>query len=203
MKTSIVASMTLLLVSLWANVASAAAVVGQAAPNFTATDSNGTSVSLADYKGKYVVLEWMSPVCPFTQKHYRSGNMQTLQSEYRAKGVVWLSVNTAEAGSSSYRPGSEMNAWETEMKAAPSALLMDSDTSLAKLYGAKTTPHMFVVNPAGMVVYAGAIDDKRSTKLEDVKVAKNYVGAALEESLAGKPVSISSTQPYGCSVKYQ
>ena len=202
MKTSIVASMTLLLVSLWANVASAAAVVGQAAPNFTVTDSNGTSVSLADYKGKYVVLEWMNPVCPFTQKHYRSGNMQALQSEYRAKGVVWLSVNTAEAGSSSYRPGSEMNAWETEMKAAPSALLMDSDSSLAKLYGAKTTPHMFVVSPAGMVVYAGAIDDKRSTNIEDVKNAKNFVKTALDESLADKPVSISSTQPYGCSVKY-
>ncbi|VVN18636.1 redoxin domain-containing protein [Pseudomonas fluorescens] len=203
MKTSIVASMTLLLVSLWVNVASAAAVVGQAAPSFTATDSNGTSVSLADYKGKYVVLEWMNPDCPFTKKHYRSGNMQALQSEYRAKGVVWLSVNTAETGSSSFRPGSEMNAWNTEMKAAPSALLMDSDSSLAKLYGAKTTPHMFVVSPAGMVVYAGAIDDKRSTKLEDVKVAKNYVVTALDESLAGKPVSTSSTQPYGCSVKYQ
>lgn len=201
MKTSIVASMTLLLVSLWANVAGAAAVVGQAAPNFTATDSNGASVSLADYKGKYVVLEWMNPDCPFTQKHYRSGNMQALQSEYRAKGVVWLSVNTAEAASSSYR--SEMNAWNTEMKAAPSALLMDSDSSLAKLYGAKTTPHMFVVNPAGMVVYAGAIDDKRSANLEDIKIAKNFVKTALDESLADKPVSISSTQPYGCSVKYQ
>ena len=200
MKTSIVVSMTLLLVSLWANVASAAAVVGQAAPNFTATDSNGASVSLADYKGKYVVLEWMNPDCPFTQKHYRSGNMQALQSKYRAEGVVWLAVNTAEQASSSYR--SEMNAWNTEMKAAPSALLMDSG-SLAKLYGAKTTPHMFVVSPAGMVVYAGAIDDKRSANLEDVKVAKNFVRTALDESLAGNPVSISSTQPYGCSVKYQ
>lgn len=203
MKTSVFATMALLLASLWVGVASAAAAVGQPAPEFTATDSNGAPVSLSSLKGKFVVLEWMNPSCPFTQKHYRSANMQSLQSLYRAKDVVWLSVNTASTKSSSFRPASEMNAWLTEMKAAPTALLMDSDATVAKLYAAKTTPHLFVINPDGLVIYAGAIDDKRSVSVEDVKGAKNFVKAALDEGLAGIPVSTPSIQPYGCPVKYQ
>ncbi|PMV97115.1 MULTISPECIES: redoxin domain-containing protein [unclassified Pseudomonas] len=202
MKTSVFASITLLVISLWSGVASAAAIVGQPAPDFTATDSNGASVALSSLEGKTVVLEWMNPSCPFTQKHYRSGNMQSLQEYARQKDVVWLSVNTASANSASFRPAAEMNAWLSEMKAAPTSLLMDSDATVAKLYGAKTTPHLFVINPKGVVIYAGAIDDKRSVALEDVKVARNYVKAALDESLTGKPVSTPSTQPYGCPVKY-
>lgn len=202
MKAKLLAVTAILAVSLWSAVASAAAIVGQPAPSFTTTDSNGSAVSLSSYKGKYVVLEWMNPGCPFTQKHYRSGNMQSLQQDARDKGVVWLTINTAAANSASVRSASELNAWLGEMKSSPTALLIDSGATVAKLYGAKTTPHMFVVNPEGVVIYAGAIDDKRSVALEDVKVAHNYVKAALDESLGGKPVATSSTQPYGCPVKY-
>lgn len=202
MKAKLLAVTAILAVSLWSAVASAAAIVGQPAPSFTTIDSNGSAVSLSSYKGKYVVLEWMNPGCPFTQKHYRSGNMQSLQQDARDKGVVWLTINTAAANSASARSASELNAWLGEMKSSPTALLIDSGAAVAKLYGAKTTPHMFVVNPDGVVIYAGAIDDKRSVALEDVKVAHNYVKAALDESLGGKPVATSSTQPYGCPVKY-
>lgn len=203
MKVSVFASMSLLLASLWVGVASAAAVVGQPAPAFSATDSTGAPISLSSFKGKFVVLEWMSPSCPFTQKHYRSGNMQSLQRLYREKDVVWLTVNTASASKFSLRDAPEMNAWLAEMKAAPSALLIDGDATVAKLFGAKTTPHLFIIDPEGTLVYAGAIDDKRSTSVKDVAGAKNFVKAALDEGMAGVPVSVPLTQPYGCAVKYQ
>ncbi|MFV7430151.1 redoxin domain-containing protein [Pseudomonas shirazica] len=202
MKSRLLTVTALLAFSFWSAIANAAAVVGQPAPDFSASDSNGSTVSVSSYKGKYVVLEWMNPGCPFTQKHYRSGNMQSLQKDAHDKGVIWLTINTTPANGSSARPASELNTWLSEMKASPTSLLLDSGATVASLYGAKTTPHMFVVDPKGLVVYAGAIDDKRSTAVEDVKVAHNYVSAALEESLSGKPVSTASTQPYGCPVKY-
>ncbi len=177
---------------------SAAASVGQPAPAFTAVNSNGKPVMLSKLRGKFVVLEWFNPGCPFTQKHYNSNNMQSLQKNYGAKGVTWLSVNTTSGPADA----KAINAWEKKMKATPKAVLLDSDTSLARLYGAKTTPHLFVINPQGTVIYAGAIDDIRSADVEDIKGAKNYVSTALNEALAGKAVTTASTQPYGCSVKY-
>ncbi|SDK11404.1 Peroxiredoxin [Pseudomonas delhiensis] len=202
MKAKLLAITAFLAVSLWSAVAGAAAIVGHTAPNFTATDSNGHAVSLSSYKGKSVVLEWMNPDCPFTQEHYRSGVMQSLQQDASDTGDVWLTINTAAANSASARSAPALNAWLEEMKSSPTALLIDSGAAVAKLYGAKTTPHMFVVDPDGILIYAGAIDDKRSVALEAMKVAHNYVRAALNESLDGKPVATASTQPYCCPVEY-
>lgn len=179
MKSGLLAA-TLLAVSLWSAVTSAAAIVGQPAPTFSATDSHGAAVSLSTYRGKYVVMEWMNPSCPFTQKHYRSGNIQALQKDAIEKGVVWLTVNTSSASSFFGRSASDLNAWLEEMNAKPSALLVDSGAIIAKQYGAKTTPHMFVIDPQGSVIYAGAIDDKRSASVKDVADAHNYVKAALD-----------------------
>lgn len=184
----------------------AAAKPGQPAPSFEATDSNGNVISLDDFSGEYVVLEWLNPSCPFTGKHYDSGNMQALQEEYVEKGVKWLSVYTMpESGlvTRFFTKSSEkMNSWLEENGATPTALIMDMDTSLGQLYGAKTTPHMFVINPEGLVIYAGAVDDTRSTNVDDIASSTNFVAAALDEALAGKPVKIAATQPYGCAVKY-
>lgn len=182
--------------------ARAAAVVGQPAPEFTLTDSNGKSHSLASFKGKHVVLEWNNFDCPFVVKHYGSGNMQKLQQAYTGKGVVWLTVNSSAAGKQGHLQPAEVAAKLTERKAAPSAYLLDADGTVGKLYGAKTTPHMFVIDPQGKLVYAGAIDDKPSTDQADIAGARNLVVAALDEALAGKPVSVATSTPYGCSVKY-
>jgi peroxiredoxin len=180
----------------------AAVQPGAAAPDFTVTDSSGKAVRLADFKGKFVVLEWTNPECPFVRKHYDSQNMQSLQKEWGAKNVVWLSINSTNKSSSEYKTPDEMNSWMKAKGASQKAVLMDADSNTGRAYAARTTPHMFVIDPAGSVVYAGAIDDKRSTNPADVKIANNYVRAALTEALAGKPVTIASTQPYGCSVKY-
>jgi peroxiredoxin len=179
-----------------------AASAGQTAPDFTVTDSSGAPVHLADFKGKFVVLEWTNPECPFVQKHYNSANMQTLQKEFGAKDVVWLTVNSTNESSSEYKTGVQMNAWMQAKGAAQKAVLIDGDSATGTKYAAKTTPHMFVIDPKGQIVYAGAIDDKRSTRPDDVKTATNYVRVALTESMAGKPVSTPNTTPYGCSVKY-
>jgi peroxiredoxin len=179
-----------------------AASAGQAAPDFTVTDSTGKPVHLADYKGKFVVLEWTNPECPFVRKHYDSANMQTLQKEWAAKDVVWLSVNSTNQSSFEYKSGAQMNSWMRSQGAAQKAVLIDGDSATGRQYAAKTTPHMFVVDPKGQIVYAGAIDDKRSSRPEDVKTANNYVRLALTEAMAGKPVSTPNTTPYGCSVKY-
>ena len=175
---------------------------GAAAPDFSVNDGAGKAVRLADFKGKYVVLEWTNPECPFVQKHYNSQNMQSLQKEWGAKDVVWLSINSTNRSSSEFKSGADMNAWMTAKGAAQKAVLIDADSSTGRAYSARTTPHIFVIDPGGNVVYAGAIDDKRSTNPADVKTANNYVRAALTEALAGKPVSVASTTPYGCSVKY-
>jgi peroxiredoxin len=178
------------------------AVAGKSAPNFTLTDTHGKKHNLADYDGKYIVLEWFNQQCPFVKKHYESGNMQNLQKEYTKKGVIWLSICSSAEGKPGYFSAEEHNKMFAKEKAAPTAILLDSDGKVGHLYGAKSTPDMFVINPKGILIYAGAIDDKPD--LEDsVSTAKNYVKAALEESMAGKPVAVASTKSYGCSVKYE
>jgi peroxiredoxin len=179
-----------------------AATVGKPAPDFTLSDLQGKPVKLADYKGKFVVLEWVNPECPFVEKHYSSANMQGLQKDAARKQVTWLTINSTNASHSEYKSPAEMDKWMKEQKAAPAATLLDKDGKVGKLYGAKTTPHMYIINPQGELVYAGAIDDKRSTNPADIETSKNYVTAALSEALAGKPVSTTSTTAYGCSVKY-
>ena len=178
------------------------AVVGQPAPSFTVTDLSGKPVKLEDFKGKTVVLEWHNFGCPFVQKHYRSGNMQALQKKY-ATDVVWLAVNSTNKSASDYTEPAALTTQLKQFGAAPAGYLMDEPGAMGRAYGAKTTPHMYIIDPTGKVVYNGAIDDKRSTNPEDVKTAKNYVVAALDELKAGKPVSVASTAPYGCSVKYR
>ena len=183
--------------------ASAAATVGQPAPAFALTDTNGKVVNLADYKGKTVVLEWHNPECPFVKKHYDSANMQGLQSKYTKDGVVWLAVSSTEPGHQDYKKPDVMNGILKTSKASPTAYLMDDSGATGKSYGAKTTPHMYIINAQGTLVYAGGIDDKRSSNVADIKTAKNFVAAALDEIKAGKPVSVATSTPYGCSVKYK
>jgi len=179
-----------------------AARVGERAPDFTATDSNGQTHKLLDYAGKFVVLEWHNRGCPFTAKHYASGNMERLQKEWTARGVVWLTVISSAPGKQGYVTAADENAYVKEMNAAPTAVLLDPAGALGHMYDAKTTPHMFIIDPKGTLIYNGAIDDRPTTDAADISGARNYVSAALSEALAGKPVSIASTRPYGCSVKY-
>ena len=201
MKTLWIASALALLSS--AALASATqATVGQPAPAFTVSDATGKPVSLADFKGKHVVLEWVNPGCPFVVKHYSSANMQGTQKEATAKGVVWLAVSSTAPDASDYKKPADLARWMQSQKAAATATLMDDDGKVGKAYGARTTPHMYIVDPAGTLVYAGGIDDKPSSKASDIPTSKNYVKAALAETLAGKPVTQASTKPYGCSVKY-
>lgn len=176
--------------------------IDKPAPNFTLKDVEGKSHSLADFKGKFVVLEWINFDCPFVGKHYRSGNMQNLQKTYTAKGVVWLAICSSAPGKQGHFTAEVIKKRLAEAKAAPTAYLTDEDGTVGKLYGAKTTPHMFIIDPKGTLVYAGGIDDIRSTDVADIAKAKNYVTAALDEALAGKPVTEKVTTPYGCSVKY-
>ena len=179
-----------------------AAAPGTPAPDFTLTDAAGKPVKLADFRGKHVVLEWTNPECPFVRKHYDSANMQGLQKESAAKDVAWLSINSTNRNHAEFTTGEEMAAWMGKHGAAPKAVLIDDASTAGRAYAARTTPHMFVIDPSGKIVYAGAIDDKRSANPADVKTAKNHVRAALAETLAGKPVTVASTTPYGCSVKY-
>jgi len=195
---------TLLAVSIAALVSAAHAAVapGQAAPEFSLVDINGKVQKLADYRGKYVVLEWFNSECPFVQKHYESGNMQALQARYTQKGVVWLGINSTSPRHSNFRDPVRSQAILKGWKSAPTAFVLDPDGKVGKQYGARTTPHMYVIDPKGMLVYVGGIDDKPSTSQRDVATAKNLVAAALDESLSGKPVGTPSAMPYGCSVKY-
>jgi peroxiredoxin len=175
---------------------------GSPAPAFTVTDLSGKAVNLADYKGKTVVLEWINFGCPFVQKHYKSGNMQSLQKKY-GSDVVWLAVNSTNKSSSDWTDPPKLTKELKDFGAAPANYLVDEPGTVGKAYGAKTTPHMYIIDPTGKVVYNGAIDDKRSTDVADVKIAKNYVVAALDELKAGKAVSTASTTPYGCTIKYK
>ena len=180
----------------------AAATVGQAAPDFSATDTGGKTRQLSDYKGKLVVLEWTNPGCPFVQKHY-SGNMQSLQKEFAAKGVVWLSLNSTEIGSGDYLAPAKLAGWMVEKQASATAILMDASGKIGQLYGAKTTPHMYIVSPQGRLVYAGAIDSIASAQVDDIKTASNYVRLGLNEALSGKAITLASSRAYGCSIKYK
>ena len=180
----------------------AAPVPGQPAPAFRGVDVHGKPVGLADFRGKTVVLEWNNPNCPFVQKHYTSGNMQALQQKNTAAGVVWLAVNSTTESHSDYMAPAQLAAWFGEQKAAPTAIVMDPKGEIGRAYGAKVTPHMYVIDPKGTLVYAGAIDDKRSANPADVKTATNHVTAALGQLTSGKAVSTASTTAYGCTIKY-
>ncbi|WP_035350277.1 thioredoxin family protein [Edaphobacter aggregans] len=176
---------------------------GSSAPDFKGTDSNGVNHTLSQYRGKYVVLEWANKGCPYDQKHYLSGNMESLQREWTAKGVVWLSVISSAPGEQGHVTAAEENQYLKMMKAVPTAALLDPDGTIGHLYQAKTTPHIFVIDPQGKLIYQGAIDDKPTTDQADIKTARNYLNDALTAAMAGKPVPVASTRPYGCSVKYK
>ena len=184
------------------SVNSFATEVGHKVPDFTLTDSNGIPHSLSEYKGKFVVLEWTNYDCPFTKKHYESGNIQKLQKTYTEKGVIWLSINSSAPGKQGNFTPEEINQKIKERNASPTAYLLDTKGSVGRVYGAKTTPHMFIVDPQGMLIYKGGIDDKPSTDQADIATANNYVSAALDEAMNGQPVTDASTDSYGCSVKY-
>jgi peroxiredoxin len=185
-----------------ASIAANAQKVGDPAPDFTSTDSNGKTQALSAYKGKYIVLEWTNKDCPYTRKHYASGNMQALQREWTAKGVIWLTILSSAPGEEGYMTASGENAQIAKVHAAPTAAILDPKGTIGHEYQAKTTPHMFVIDPSGKVIYAGAIDDHPTPDPADIKLSKNYVSKALAEAMAGDAVATSYTRPYGCSVKY-
>jgi hypothetical protein len=177
--------------------------VGQQAPDFSATGSNGQTYKLSDFKGKFVVLEWHNNGCPYTQKHYNSGNMQRLQKEWTAKGVVWLTVISSAPGEQGYVNAAQENDYMKRMNAAPTNALLDPDGKVGHLYDAKTTPQMILIGPTGALLYDGAIDDRPTENPSSINGAKNYIAAALSDALAGRPVGTPTSRPYGCSVKYR
>jgi peroxiredoxin len=179
------------------------AKLDHAAPDFTLIDSNGMNHSLSEHRGKYVVLEWVNYDCPFVRKHYSSGNMQKLQKVYTDKGVVWFSICSSAEGRQGYFETEELKERMTKQKAVPTAYLIDEDGTVGKTYDAKATPHMFVINPEGVLIYAGAIDDIASTNLDDIGKAKNYVKTVMEAAMNGKAVPVKGTTAYGCSIKYK
>jgi len=176
--------------------------VGEPAPDFRATDSNGQIHKLSEYRGKFVVLEWHNNGCPYTRKHYESGNMQGLQREWTGRGVIWFTVISSAPGQQGYVTAQQENDYLKQMNASPTAALLDPQGDIGRLYAAKTTPHMFIINPSGVLIYDGAIDSKATTDQGDIASATNYVSQALSEAMAGKPVSTPTSRPYGCSVKY-
>ncbi len=180
----------------------AQAVVGQAAPAFSVADTQGQTQALDQYKGKWVVLEWTNHECPFVKKHYGAGNMQKLQKDYAGKGVAWLTVISSAAGKQGHLTPAQADQLTKERGAAPRAVLLDPAGTMGRAYGAKTTPHMYVIDPSGKLVYAGAIDDTPSTDPADIPRSRNYLSEALDAALAGKPVPTATSTPYGCSVKY-
>lgn len=188
--------------SLWPLVAQAAPSIGQSGPEIALTDVDGKAVRLSSFKGRTVVLEWTNPGCPFVRKHYNGGNLPTLQREAMARNVVWLAINSTEPGHADYLQPAALKAWKTERNSHPTALLMDPRGVAGRAYGARTTPHMYILNPQGVLIYAGAIDSIPSARADDIARATNHVRVALNEALAGKPVSVPTTNPYGCSIKY-
>lgn len=180
----------------------AAPALAAQAPAFTATDMNGKPVKLYDYRGKVVVLEWNNPGCPFVKKHYDSGNMQRTQAAARGQGVVWLTINSGAPGKQGYMDGAQARTFVAGAKAKPTNYLLDPAGAVGKAYGAKTTPHMYIIDAQGRLVYQGGIDDIPSADQADIAKARNHVLAALGEIRAGKPVSVAETRPYGCTVKY-
>lgn len=177
--------------------------MGEPAPSFTLPDTYGKEHSLSEYRGQWVVLEWLNYGCPFVQKHYNSGNMQKLQTQYRDKGVVWFSVVSSAPGKQGYYEPGEMNAMNQEKGNQATAVLLDPEGTVGMKYGARTTPQMFVISPEGILLYDGAIDDRPSADPSSLEGATNYLVQALEEAMAGKPVTRPTSQPYGCSVKYK
>src|ERR1043166_234595 len=177
--------------------------VGTAAPEFSLADAKGQTHSLGEYKGKYVVLEWFNPECPFVKKHYGSGNMQKLQDEYTGKGVVWLTIDSNAPGTQGNVTAEEAQKITSSWKTHQTALLLDPEGKAGRAYGAKNTPDMVIIDPEGKIAYEGAIDSKATPNPADIPSSTNYVKAALDESLAGKPVTRPQTKPYGCSVKYK
>jgi len=181
---------------------SAQQVTGKPAGNFRLTDADGRQVTLSQFKGRPVVLEWNNPGCPFVKKHYDSGNMQRTQAAARRDGAVWLTVNSGAPGKQGYMTGAEAKAFVASAKATPTAYLLDPAGRVGRGYAAKTTPHLYLINAGGRLVYQGGIDDRPTADAADIKGARNHLLAALAEVKAGKPVSVPETRPYGCSVKY-
>jgi peroxiredoxin len=175
---------------------------GKPAPEFALQDSAGKSVKLADFKGKTVVLEWTNQDCPYVRKHYGGGNMQQLQKDAAEKGVVWLTISSSAPGQQGHVNGLEADELTKSRKAAPAAFLFDPDGTVGRSYDARTTPHMYVIDKAGVLAYMGAIDDKPTSNLADLKTARPYLKEAVEAVLAGAPVKVASTRAYGCSIKY-
>ncbi len=194
--------LSVVLLILAAPTASAQVPVGEAAPDFTLPDTDGETHRLSDYEGKYVVLEWLNFGCPFVGKHYGSGNMQQLQKTFTEKGVVWLSIVSSAEGKQGYYPPKEMKAQKKKHNGRMSAILMDPEGEVGRSYGAKVTPHMYVINPKGTLIYKGGIDDKPTTDEADVEGAKNFVHNALTQALNGNDVDPKTAPPYGCTVKY-
>jgi peroxiredoxin len=191
-----------LLPALASRPAHAAAAVGQAAPAFSLPDTAGQAVSLAQFKGKPVVLEWNNPGCPFVRKHYQ-GNMQALQKDFAQRGVVWLAINSTRDDSPDYLSPPQLARWMREQGASPAATLMDEAGTVGQAYGARVTPHMYIVNAQGLLVYAGGIDSIPSARVADIEKATNHVRQGLTELLAGQPLSVRTSQAYGCSIKYK
>jgi alkyl hydroperoxide reductase subunit AhpC len=181
----------------------AASTIGQTAPDFTLADVTGKTVKLSGFLGQHVVLEWTNPGCPFVRKHYDGGNMQATQVSAMARGVVWLAVNSTDKSHYDYLEPGKLAAWMAQRRSSPSAMLMDEEGRVGRAYGARTTPHMFIIDPQGRLIYAGGIDSIASARSSDTARATNYVNVALGEALAGKPLSAAQTPPYGCSVKYK
>ncbi len=175
---------------------------GAKAPEFSLTDVDGKTRSLSEFSGKYVVLEWINHSCPFVVKHYGSGNMQDLQKTYTDKGVVWLSINSSAEGKEGSLSAEDWKKTQAEKNSAATDTLLDPDGAVGKLYGAQTTPHMYIINPEGNLIYQGAIDSIKSAEASDIPKSQNYVRSALEEAMSGKDVSTPTTKSYGCSVKY-
>ncbi|WP_460806024.1 thioredoxin family protein [Microbulbifer agarilyticus] len=183
--------------------AMAAAVPGEKAPAFSEVDAAGKTHNLKDYEGQWLVLEWFNKDCPYVKKHYGSGNMQALQKKYADADINWLTVISSAKGKQGYlEPAEALDVAKNHKLEASAPFLLDSDGSMGRAYGAKTTPHMFIINPQGEVVYAGAIDDNDSANPAVIPDSANYVAAALDASLAGKAIEVASSRAYGCSVKY-
>ena len=193
----------LALAGLLPGAAGAALPLGQPAPDLSGTDILGHTVRLADFRGRHVVLEWTNPGCPFVQKHYRSGNLQGLQAEARRLGVVWITVNSTADGSADFLTPAQMARWLAEQKAAPAHVLMDEDGVLGRAFGARTALHFFLLNPSAQLIYAGGIDNIPSHRVEDIPRATNYLRQGLAEALAGKPLSVPASRPYGCAITYR
>ncbi len=196
---------TLLIISIFFTytISAQEAQIDESAPDFTLIDSNGNEHTLSYYSGKFVVLEWINYECPFVKKHYNSSNMQNLQKFYTEKDVVWLTICSSASGKQGYFSVDEINERSEEHGAAFTGYLIDEEGGVGKMYGAKTTPHMYIINPEGILIYAGGIDNKKSTNVDDIKIATNYVIEALERAMEGEEVEVKVSQPYGCSVKYK